>query len=135
MDDSEQMIANLTTMISTHLYVSQFTQIKTASIEATYLKENVSLINSMQTIQNRSPNLRSFLLWLNCCSVEYALSYWQILSLDSALDRGCIHTSWEYGTWPWSSPSTWTQLNGKRSSYKIKSNVFPLFNWWEEKSW
>ena len=60
MDDSEQMIANLTTMISTHLYVSQFTQIKTASIEATYLKENVSLINSMQTIQNSQINIPSF---------------------------------------------------------------------------
>ena len=65
MSDSEQMIDSLTSMISTHLYVSQVTQIKTGSIEANYLKNNISDLNPLQFIQDSKITISSFCDLLN----------------------------------------------------------------------
>ena len=64
------MLETLTAMISTHLYVSQNTQIKTASIEANYLKNNVSLLSANQPIQDSKIIIPSFcdILKSNCTS-------------------------------------------------------------------
>ena len=65
MADSEKMIDSLTSMISTHLYVSQSTQIKTASIEANYLKNSISDINPLQSIQDNRISISSLCELLN----------------------------------------------------------------------
>ena len=63
--DSDRMINDLTKIISTHLYVIKFTQIKTTSIEANYLKNNISDINPLQSIQDNQISISSLCDLLN----------------------------------------------------------------------
>ena len=50
----------LTSMISNQMYVSQSTEIKTGSIQANYLKGNISSLNNLLNIQDSSIEISSF---------------------------------------------------------------------------
>ena len=54
------MIDTLTTIISSQMYINQNVQIKTNSIEANYLKANVSTINTQQSFETCQINIPSF---------------------------------------------------------------------------
>ena len=55
----DQIIATMTSVISSHLYVGQNIQIKTSLIEAGYLKSNATLVSPIKTIQDSSITMHS----------------------------------------------------------------------------
>jgi hypothetical protein len=57
---SNKIVEKLTTMISTQMYVSQNFDIKTKSMEAKFVKNNVSLMSSIKKIQDIEINFSSF---------------------------------------------------------------------------
>ncbi len=59
------MIDSLTSIVSTHLYVGQLTQIKSTTIEANYLKNSISDINPLQSIQDNRISISSLCDLLN----------------------------------------------------------------------
>ena len=59
-NDSEKILTKLTKMILSQMYVSQATQVTTGSIEAKYLKNNMSLIDTTQIIQDSQFSISSF---------------------------------------------------------------------------
>ena len=46
------MFSDITSMMSKHLYISQATQITTGSIQANFLKNNVSALDNSQGVQD-----------------------------------------------------------------------------------
>ena len=59
------MLNGLTSIISTHLYVGQTTQVKTGSIEVGYKKNNISTVSNELGIQNCQIVIPSFCNLLN----------------------------------------------------------------------
>ncbi len=59
------MIESLTSMMSSLMCVDQSTQIKTSSIEANFLKKNISMMDSQQTFQDCKIEIPSFCNLLN----------------------------------------------------------------------
>ena len=57
---TNEILNKLSSMILLQMYVSQATEIKTGSIEAKYLKENMSLIDTSQRIQDSQFSITSF---------------------------------------------------------------------------
>ena len=57
---TNEIFNRLTSMITLQMYVTQETQIKTGSIEAKYLKNNMSLIDTTQMIQDSQFSISSF---------------------------------------------------------------------------
>ena len=68
MNDSNKILDKLTTMTLLQMYVGQTTQITTGSIEAKYLKNNMSLINTTQIIQDSLFSITSFSDLINVSS-------------------------------------------------------------------
>ena len=60
MTSSNQMLNTLTSIISSQMYVNQQVQIKTNSIEANYMKANISTFNTQQSIESSQINIPSF---------------------------------------------------------------------------
>ena len=57
---STQMFDDMTSMVSQHLYVSQTTQITTDSIQANFLKNNISAFENSQSLLDCQINVPSF---------------------------------------------------------------------------
>jgi hypothetical protein len=57
---TNEILNKLSSMILLQMYVSQATEIKTGSIEAKYLKDNMSLIDTTQRIQDSQLSITSF---------------------------------------------------------------------------
>ena len=60
MDNSNQMINNLTNIISSHLYVGQSINVKSGSIQADFQKNNISSLRNLQNIQDSQIKIPSF---------------------------------------------------------------------------
>ena len=60
MRNTNQMFDDLTSMIASHLYTSQTTEIKTDSIQANFEKNNISSLNNLQSIQGCRISIPSF---------------------------------------------------------------------------
>ena len=64
-DKSRAMFDSVTSIISSHLYTSQAIQVKTKSIQADYIKNNVSALNNLHNVQDCQINIPSFCDLLN----------------------------------------------------------------------
>ena len=60
MNDSKKILDKLTSMTLLQMYISQATQIKTGSIEAKYFKNNMSMIDTAQFIEESQFSIPSF---------------------------------------------------------------------------
>ena len=62
---SNQMFENLTSMMSSLMFTDQLSQIKTASIEANFIKKNISAIDNQQSVQDCRISVQSVCDLLN----------------------------------------------------------------------
>ena len=58
-------MASASTIIASHLFMSQSVQVKTATIQADYVKNNLSALVNVQNVQDTQINVPSFCDLLN----------------------------------------------------------------------